>query len=496
MLYDDPYNTQLSFSFWRSSIEILDSVVQDLKQRRQEIKSLHVAQDRLQQTRRLVNRNDARSDHILRWTNEAKQKWENKKTFKAWYKQQKQQRKEAKESQEEDSDQDMLASTRAGNFSRMKMKDIGGSFESSVYNKTNPSPSPEELINISQLSHSVQPSPWKGFQEGPFAKTIIAASHRNAMERRSQTNYNGHKWWKKGNGRGSIYLYNVAKIQDYWEFSTDGNSFPMRENMQYQSTAIAQHGMRYLYDKIKEQKDAGRLPKRLTLMVRLHVQDTGKSADANAEHALKSFHFDRWRTMMSEVGVQLASGPRFAFGDSLEGSVTMNAYSEASHTQHPNSPRIIQCLPTMNERWRVLLARFLGTHHTVCTPTGQSINLVFTLSDHPFTNAQWAVIMECFAEWGARHNAQLRGEIPFDCMPEDKHDIAFIYRKSGPFRPNRGYYYDTQVHEDEELASGQVVSSHGVQYGGDFAEPGKHERNGVDGAMTTSTAKRQRKGGD
>ena len=139
--------------------------------------------------------------------------------------------------------------------------------------------------------------------------------------------------------------------------------------------------------------------------------------------------------------------------------------------QHANSPEVIECLPTSNQRFRVLISRFKGgPYHTVATPTGQKMDFVFTLSNHPFSNDEWAVLMECFAEWTARHNAQLRGDFPFDCMPSVGHDIAFTECKKEGLRRHGGFYYDAEVSQDDDssLSHGQVVSTHGVQLGNDF----------------------------
>ena len=70
---------------------------------------------------------------------------------------------------------------------------------------------------------------------------------------------------------------------------------------------------------------------------------------------------------------------------------------------------------------------------------------------------------------------QLKGTLPFDCMPNDGRLFAFSNYRSGNKKPGQlvdGWYLDGEVKVGQdgwgELGVGQVISHHGTQAGEDF----------------------------
>ena len=108
-----------------------------------------------------------------------------------------------------------------------------------------------------------------------------------------------------------------------------------------------------------------------------------------------------------------------------------------------------------------------------------------TFSKHPFSNDEWEILLSCIKKWSARHDAQLRGDLEYDCMPSnDDNVMMFHYHSQSREYSHGAYYHVEEIDNGSTPEEGHVNSAFGVKFGNDFAtDIKKHNKAGRLGSV-------------
>ena len=108
-----------------------------------------------------------------------------------------------------------------------------------------------------------------------------------------------------------------------------------------------------------------------------------------------------------------------------------------------------------------------------------------TFSKHHFSNDEWEILMSCIKKWSARHDAQLRGDLDYDCMPSnDDNVMMFHYHSQSREYTHGGYFHAGEIDNGSTPEEGHVESAFGVKFGNDFAtDITKHNKFGRLGSV-------------